>query len=811
MITYGRYPTLGEVTEYYRREDVLTAILRTCGTHDVVLVIPTRRHWEPDWERDRVRVSSRSQLREFLLGRIAGQLGHLAPNERPPFYPSLHQRLERRSASAVGEGSRLGTDGVLESDLPTWREAFRDLLTLIQVLQEEEIPHRLKFSGHRSLHLLVPFAGRRLHGGSFGESAAHPVGILRLPYSLNEDTGLVSMPLSSEELSAFRPWQANLHLVEMRDGWWIEPTDDDRNRVRGFLSSLPHREQVPRVVWFDPQESHDRRLASWRRVRDRSLRLAEDPSEVQGRAWRRLFQAESVTMADLRAALQHPDPEARWLTAEAYLLHGADLRPDLLPLLLSERDPYARVAALDTMLRFPDQLRAFAVSELGRDDLRLQPVVLGVLSQCDALWDDVQTELSAKPERSAVVATRLACVAGTVEGDWTRAWHIIRQAERRHPTDPRWGPRLQALKVMQDMSREWSPREIMQRAFELSALGADIFDLLLLGVGSRERRFRRAFLIALSELGDARALDVFVSSLSDRYRDMVRWATRGLLRLGPSAVPALIDAADSDDARLRRYAIRCLSHLGDQRARDTVFGALGDEDAQVRRQAILGARHFATIADLDRLRDVARRDTGREAVALLTAFGDAGGEAITSLALEDGVPAAACWLWRQGDERGRQVLLAAVGGSADKAEMAIECLGEAASDESLVDILVEYVRRTSDWYRRATAVDALVRMGHPKGLEALIGLSHSGSRPDRKQAAEALGRWDDPRAAEALVAMLGDERKVRPTVIEALIRQGERGRLALAAAEEHLSPRIRREAAAIARRFDLEAGPGTEC
>ncbi len=805
VTTFGRYPTLGEVTEYYSREDVLAAILRTCATYEVALAIPSQRHWEPDWEEDRIRVSSCAELRELLLDRIAGRFGELAPDERPPFYPSLHQRLGRWSPGAVGEGRRLGTDEVLESDLPTWREAFRDVLTLIRVLEDEGVPHRLKFSGHRSLHLLVPYADKRLRGDIFGDSVAHPVAILRIPYSLNEDTGLVSMPLSREELTAFRPWQANLHLVEVQDVWWIDPTDDDRRRVRAFLSSLGRRERLPRVSWFDPQISHERRLERWRRVKGRALRLVEDSPDRQGRAWRHLFRAEPVATADLRAALEDPDPEARWLTTEAYLLHGADLRQDILPLLLSVQEPYARAAVLDIMLRFPQRLQTFAVAELRKEDIRLQPMILGLLSQCDGLWEDVYAELSAEPERSAAVAARLACVTGVLQGDWTRAWRIIGEAETLRPADPTWGSRLEALRLMQGMAEEWSPRAMVQHAFRLSRLGAAILDLLLIAVGSRERRFRRAFLIALSELGDGRALDVFVHFLSDGYRDMVRWATRGLLRVGPPAVPALIDAADSDDARLRRYAIRCLSHLGDPRARDAVLGALTDEEAQVRRQAVLGARHFATAADIDRLRDAARRGPGREAVALLATFGEAGVDAITSLALEDGVPAAACWLWRQGDPRGRDILVAAADGPLDTAEAAIGCLAEATDDSSLVNVFVGYVRRTSEWYRRTQAVEALVRMGHPRGLDALVELSRSESKADRKQAAEALGRWDGPRAAEALVAMLGDHRKVRLKAIEALLRQGERGRRALAAADEHLSPRLRRRAAAIARKLDLNA------
>ena len=170
MLTLGRHPTLQEVCDYYSRDDILTFLQRTCAVRKVALVIPSKNHWEPDWEGGRVPETGLADLREFVLGRIRRQLAGVAADERPPYYPSFHQSVDHWPEGQVGRAKAVGCDGVCEADLPTWRLAFQDVFTLLSVLREEGVPHRCKFSGHRSLHLVIPFADGKVRAAGFGGS-----------------------------------------------------------------------------------------------------------------------------------------------------------------------------------------------------------------------------------------------------------------------------------------------------------------------------------------------------------------------------------------------------------------------------------------------------------------------------------------------------------------------------------------------------------------------------------------------------------------------------------------------------------------
>jgi len=81
----------------------------------------------------------------------------------------------------------------------------------------------LKYSGVRSLHLMIPLeAFPRSFGGKSilsyfrrhcGVKKIDQPTVLRLAYMLNEDKGLVNLPITPEELPLFRPWEVHLHNV----------------------------------------------------------------------------------------------------------------------------------------------------------------------------------------------------------------------------------------------------------------------------------------------------------------------------------------------------------------------------------------------------------------------------------------------------------------------------------------------------------------------------------------------------------------------------------------------------------------------
>lgn len=96
---------------------------------------------EPASERDTRDILLR-QLEEFTFG---------VPEEsRLEKYPTMHLRHDR------GEEAEVRYDYMIETDPPSWRRSFDDLIPALDVLDAHNACYRIKFSGHRSLHLIIP-------------------------------------------------------------------------------------------------------------------------------------------------------------------------------------------------------------------------------------------------------------------------------------------------------------------------------------------------------------------------------------------------------------------------------------------------------------------------------------------------------------------------------------------------------------------------------------------------------------------------------------------------------------------------------
>jgi hypothetical protein len=164
---------------------------------------------------------------------------HQSPDISPPFYPSFHAAV--RATYLVQQSlDRLPYGYVVESDAGGWRKSFKVVENAMKALEERGIFYRCKFSGHRSLHVIVPMAAfPPWIGGTpilnLWRSVLNRVNhvalrrklpnthmlpdIVRLPYSLNEDTGRVSLPLSREKLGDFRPSMADIEQVTVDHEW----------------------------------------------------------------------------------------------------------------------------------------------------------------------------------------------------------------------------------------------------------------------------------------------------------------------------------------------------------------------------------------------------------------------------------------------------------------------------------------------------------------------------------------------------------------------------------------------------------------
>jgi HEAT repeat protein len=84
---------------------------------------------------------------------------------------------------------------------------------------------------------------------------------------------------------------------------------------------------------------------------------------------------------------------------------------------------------------------------------------------------------------------------------------------------------------------------------------------------------RRAILVALGNIGDAKVVDSLVASLRDKSIVVVWGAQTALKTMGKSVVPQLVDALKDPDSGFRENVARLLAFVEDSRAADALMSA----------------------------------------------------------------------------------------------------------------------------------------------------------------------------------------------------------------------------------------------
>ncbi|MBM3234997.1 hypothetical protein FJZ31_01730 [Candidatus Poribacteria bacterium] len=176
--------------------------------------------------------------------------------ERSNLWPSLHGQISRRL-----ENGEHGCDFVIEIDYKqSWETCFRATRPIIEMFLDFGVHACVKFSGHRSAHVIIPaeifpidkrsqgvrshlmqFVGSVVkHSEKLDRSFTSPAHFLRLAYSINEKTGLVSLPVRLEEFDNFFWQEAKLEEVKVIDDWWGMVPADAQERMSEFLKFALH-------------------------------------------------------------------------------------------------------------------------------------------------------------------------------------------------------------------------------------------------------------------------------------------------------------------------------------------------------------------------------------------------------------------------------------------------------------------------------------------------------------------------------------------------------------------------------------------
>jgi hypothetical protein len=219
-INPGRRPSVDEIRAYYAREEVLDELLQGMQRWHVKFVPG---YAKTSW----LCTQDPVELREA----IARPLDRMAKNPKLVDYPYFRIAWERHDpAWSWDAGTLWGYDFVIEKDSVIWQECFEAMLPVMDILDHFGVFYWLKYTGHHSLHLVIPaeafpqtvrgspikdkhrllyhrlmvFLNKRARQ-QYNEHDRHCPPGTNMPYSVNEDTGLLNYPLRREELDHFRP------------------------------------------------------------------------------------------------------------------------------------------------------------------------------------------------------------------------------------------------------------------------------------------------------------------------------------------------------------------------------------------------------------------------------------------------------------------------------------------------------------------------------------------------------------------------------------------------------------------------------
>ncbi|MEM3891816.1 MAG: DNA primase noncatalytic subunit PriX [Nitrososphaerales archaeon] len=219
------------MTGYYQRPEVLEALACQCRSREVFL-------------KGVGYVSSRP-LKAEGLSELAALLKQHMFAEPYGVFASI-ERFE----NPLEYASRIGWDFCIDFDADSLDQAKKCLLSTVGVLQVFGVStYRVKYSGRRGFHLIIDGEAFNLFtqegfvrsypqlpnyicefieaslkpsqklGVKFDYSLYQPRRLLRLAYSLHEESGLVSQPLTVDQISSFKPEDASPDKVKVNFDW----------------------------------------------------------------------------------------------------------------------------------------------------------------------------------------------------------------------------------------------------------------------------------------------------------------------------------------------------------------------------------------------------------------------------------------------------------------------------------------------------------------------------------------------------------------------------------------------------------------
>ena len=312
-------------------------------------------------------------------------------------------------------------------------------------------------------------------------------------------------------------------------------------------------------------------------------------------------------------------------------------------------------------------------------------------------------------------------------------------------------------------------REAILRGWEVRLsgwkMGKEAIPTLMDYLEDPDEKIRWGALSALGEFKDPSHLPVFQRLLQHDPAPWVRGsAARVIGRLAcEGSAPALADALEDEDAKVRRAAAESLKEMGGENAVTGLMRAFADPDGENRRVAAYWAKEEeiqGVIPGLVSLLKDKERDVRNEAARALERLGDSTAVPALVAALEDGEEGvryrAAEALQRIRDPAAVEGLIRGL--QDDDPSMVNSCataLG-AIGGERAVAALIEFLQDELS-LRRQDGAEALGTIGDRAAVPALVTALADKEPKVRRDAAGALGRIRDEMAVDGLIRALEDD------------------------------------------------------
>jgi len=577
--TMGRFPTVGEMFEYYSRDDISAVMYYQAKRWRILMNFAGSYMLEPTSERD-TRDKILDQLRELTSG--------LKEHERLPDYPTMHMLSDR------GEGSEVRYDLMTEDDPASWKQAFDQMMKVVDALESYGAFYRIKFSGHRSLHLMIPaesfprtFQGKPVNQQfdsikkrikAFLPPNGHANPGQRLVYSTHPKTGMASLPLSREEVPNFHPWMANIHTVSVDFDWFNVP-DDAVQRNEEFLSivfgSAEPRQTILEVPEFKPQPvkaySGDEPVKQ-RKIID--FISSAHPWERVAGARAALIQGIQLPDRSLRKLFGDDDSDARWFSIQIAMSNLArdSLRIDDVASLLVEDDGY--VVGLGHQL-------------IGKLGVKPEELCQYIFSQDDVCPETANiAQVAAERDIQALVDFPNSVAAESLsewfKGMWVlcgsvlclnyghNADRIFHNAKARvnsfSSTQKEREDAIHQLDLILRLRYRCSRKRINDKpmfdaADELVSYGYDLRGIIMAMLNSRHTHVRNGAMRFLTRLWWDDCIQMLIRFL-DSSSSPRKMALKSIIDIGEPAVEPLIQAVKSSrKQRIVCMAITILGHL----------------------------------------------------------------------------------------------------------------------------------------------------------------------------------------------------------------------------------------------------------